>query len=82
MVSNVVIHGIDNTPGDSNNLLHVSSHTKNGITIFIACANTGSSNRIMTSYDGYTWNTETTGNYDYRCIASEYPLQELILVKH
>jgi len=61
------------TPGDSNNWLHVSSHTKNGITIFIATANTGSSNRIMTSYDGYTWNTETTGNYDYRCIASGIP---------
>ena len=61
------------TPGDSNNWIHVSSHTKNGITIFIACANTGSSNRIMTSYDGYTWNTETTGDYDYRCIASGIP---------
>lgn len=27
------------TPGDSNSWLHVSSHTKNGITIFIACGN-------------------------------------------
>lgn len=52
----------------------INSGTINGITVFIAVGNSGS-NRIMTSFDGYTWNLETTPDKPYVGVVSGIPGQ-------
>jgi len=50
----------------------INSGTINGITVFIAVRN-GGSNRIMTSFDGYTWNLETAPDKSYTSVVSGIP---------
>ena len=58
----------------SSNWTKINSGTINGITVFIAVADSGNNNHlIMTSFDGYTWNLETAPDKSYTSVVSGIP---------